>query len=147
MRDLARSLRAEVARAAAAFRTWGEAEAMAPRGTDKWVRKEILGHLIDSAVNNHQRFVRAQLADPYVGPGYEQQAWVSVNRYRERPWTELVDLWVGLNGHVATVIEYVPPDRLKTVCRIGEYEPASLEFVMTDYLTHLKHHLAQIEER
>ena len=147
MKALADALRAEVVRAATLFRDWSEAEAMAPRGTDKWVRKEILGHLIDSAVNNHQRFVRAQLGDPYVGPGYEQEAWVAINRYRDRPWKELVDLWVGLNGHVDTVIEHVPAEKLKTTCRIAEYEPATLEFVMSDYLTHMKHHLAQIEER
>jgi hypothetical protein len=66
---------------------------------------------IDSAANNHQRFVRAQTADPFVWPGYDQQLWVSAHRFREHPWAELVELWVGLNGYVAQIIEGVPPTR------------------------------------
>jgi hypothetical protein len=108
------------------------------------VRKEILGHLIDSAANNHQRFVRAPLADPYAGPGYEQNAWVSLHRYRERPWGELLDLWAALNAHVAYAMEAVPAERLGTRCLIGDNPPVTLEWVMRDYLRHLRHHLAQI---
>ncbi len=85
-----------------------------------WVRKEILGHLIDSAVNNHQRFVRAQIASPLVGPGYDQEAWVSLHRYRERPWADLVVLWAALNGHLAAVIEAVPAEKRQTPCIVGD---------------------------
>ena len=112
---------------------------------NRWSKKEILGHLIDSAGNNHQRFVRAQTVDPFVWPGYDQQFWVSVHRYRDRPWAELVELWVGLNCHVAQIIEGVPPVRLSARCVIGDAEPATLEWWMRDYLRHLRHHLAQIE--
>jgi hypothetical protein len=146
MRELASELRAEVDRAAAYLRGLGEADVTRSRGTGKWVKKEILGHLVDSAANNHQRFVRAQFADPFSWPGYDQQAWVPLHRYRERPWAELVDLWVALNHHVAVVVEAVPADRLQTSCLIGAHEPATLEWWMRDYLRHVKHHLAQLEE-
>jgi len=145
MNDLANAVRAEVERASVLFRTWGEVEVTGNRGVGKWIRKEILGHLIDSAANNHQRFVRAPLANRFVWPGYDQQAWVSIHRYRERPWVELIDLWVALNRHVAAVIESVPAGKLQTPCSIGDKEPLPLEWWMYDYLRHLKHHIEQIE--
>jgi hypothetical protein len=145
MIELAAAIRDEVERASARFNGWSEAGVMRDRGVGKWVRKEILGHLIDSAANNHQRFVRAQLTSPFVGPGYDQQAWVSLHRYRERPWADLVALWVALNRHVAAVIESVPAEKLQTPCIIGDHEPAPLEWWMRDYLRHLKHHLEQLE--
>jgi hypothetical protein len=144
MRALATELRSEVDAAAARLRALDEASASADRGDGKWVRKEILGHLIDSAANNHQRFVRAPVADPFVWPAYEQNAWVSAQRYRDRAWTELVDLWAALNRHVAYAIESVPPSALQTRCIIGNSEPVTLEWLMRDYLRHLRHHLAQI---
>jgi GrpB-like predicted nucleotidyltransferase (UPF0157 family) len=144
MVDLARMLRDEVERAQARLRAIDEAEAARDRGPGKWANKEILGHLIDSAANNHQRFVRAPSADPFVWPGYEQETWVAAHRYRQRPWSELVELWVALNRHVAQVMECVPPERLQTRCVIGGGEPVSLEWLMRDYLRHMRHHLAQI---
>ena len=144
MIDVASALRSEVERAAVALIRLTEREVVRDRGQGKWVKKEILGHLIDSAVNNHQRFVRAQFANPFNGPGYDQRAWVQVQRYRERPWRELVELWAALNRHVAAVIERVPAETLQTPCTIGHGEPASLEWWMRNYVRHLRHHLEQI---
>src|SRR5881397_613769 len=96
-----------------------DAEASIRPAPGKWMKKEILGHLIDSAANNHQRFVRAPAADPFVGSGYDQNAWVAANRYRERPWSELVELWAVLNRHLAHVIAGVPAEKLQTRCLIG----------------------------
>jgi hypothetical protein len=146
MTELAAALRAEVEAAAEQFAGWGEADVTRDRGAGKWVKKEILGHLIDSAANNHQRFVRAQAVDPFVWPGYDQNAWVALHGYRARPWRELVDLWVALNLQVAHVIATVPPERLQTRCRIGDKEETPLEWWMNDYLRHLRHHLAQLAE-
>ena len=145
MIELAAALRAEVEEAAVRLRHLTATEVNRDRGAGKWIKKEILGHLVDSAANNHQRFVRAQTVDPFVWPGYDQQFWVSVHRYRDRPWAELVELWVGLNCHVAQIIEGVPPVRLSARCVIGDAEPATLEWWMQDYMRHLRHHLAQIE--
>jgi hypothetical protein len=144
MKELAAELRSEVDRAARLFQEWSDADATRARGEGKWIRKEILGHLIDSAFNNQQRFVRAQLASEYVGPGYEQTAWVAVNGYGERPWRELVEVWVAANRQVAAVIERVPAAKLQTPCTIGDGKPVALEYVMQDYLAHMKRHLEQI---
>ena len=121
-----------------------EAETIRPGG--RWSRKEILGHLVDSAVNNHQRFVRAQLQAELVFPSYEQEGWVSVQDYAERPWKALVELWGALNRHVAHVVSRFAADRLATPCRIGDGPPVTLEFVARDYVRHLRHHLEQILE-
>ena len=64
--------------------------------------------------------------------------------YRERPWAELVELWVARNRHLTAIIEAVPAGKLQTPCAIGDGAPHTLEWVMTDYLRHLKHHLEQI---
>jgi hypothetical protein len=144
MIEVAGELRDEVESALARLRPLGEADVTRDRGPGKWIKKEILGHLIDSAANNHQPFVRAQAEDPFVGPAYDQGAWVSVHGYRDRPWSELVEIWASLNRHVAYVIASVPPERLRTRCVIGDNEPASLEWLMRDYVRHLRHHLAQL---
>lgn len=111
-----------------------------------WTRKEILGHLIDSATNNHQRFVRAQLQQELVFPGYEQEGWVAVQAYAARPWPPLVALWDALNRHVAHVIARIPESRLATPVRLGGGKPVTLEVVARDYVRHLRHHLEQILE-
>ena len=146
MKEIADDLRSEIARTAPWLRTFWEDRAMRNRGEGKWVPKEILGHLIDSAANNHQRFVRARFADPFSTPGYDQNAWVAVHAYRERPWPELVDIWAGLNQQVAAAMESVPANRLDTQCRVGDSAPQTLEWLMRDYMRHLRHHLAQIFE-
>jgi hypothetical protein len=144
MQAVAAELRSEVDAAVPRLRTLDEAAASATRGAGTWVRKEVLGHLIDSAANNQQRFVRAPFENPFVWPGYEQDAWVAAHRYRDRSWTELVDLWASSNRHLAYAIESVPASALERPCRIGNNEPVTLEWLMRDYLRHLRHHLAQI---
>jgi hypothetical protein len=114
---------------------------------DRWSIQEVIGHLIDSAANNHQRFVRAQLVSELVFPKYEQNEWVNCQHYNEVPWLELLELWQRYNHHLAHVIRHVPPDRLTTRCLIGPYEPVTLQFLIEDYLVHLRHHLQKIAER
>lgn len=110
---------------------------------DKWSKKEILGHLIDSAANNHQRFVRLQLEQEIGLPGYEQDGWVRVNKYQDTPWTDLIALWTAYNRHLATVIESLDPAALGHVWHSPDGD-VTLEFIATDYVRHLKHHLLQI---
>ncbi|HEY3739050.1 MAG TPA: DinB family protein [Bryobacteraceae bacterium] len=121
-----------------------EAQSMERRIEGKWCAKEVLGHLIDSASNNHQRFVRAQLAHSYEGPGYTQNEWVRTQAYAKAPWARLVDLWVSYNWHLAHVIEHMDPEALETPMRIGSGEPVTLGFVVTDYVDHMENHLRQI---
>lgn len=121
-------------------------EALPPSadGGSGWTRSEILGHLVDSALNNHQRFVRAALDGGDSGPGYSQDAWVALQDYRATPWPELVSLWLSLNRHLVRLVERIPEDRLHVQCVVGEGEPVTLEFLIEDYVRHLRHHLRQL---
>ena len=114
---------------------------------NKWSIKEILGHLIDSAVNNHHRFVRAQAVDNFEFPDYTQDFWVSVQSYNEVPWDKMVELWRLYNLLLAHIIFYVNKEKLKVKCIIGNNNAITLETLISEYLPHMKHHLKQIEER
>ena len=146
MTGLADDLRSEIDLSHARLRALTERDVTEPRVAGKWSRKEILGHLIDSAANNHQRFVRAQFVDSLAWPGYQQADWVSVQRYRDEPWSDLLNLWAAFNRHLAHVIESVPESKTGTQCVIGNGEPVTLEWLVRDYLRHLRHHLAQMLE-
>ncbi len=116
------------------------------RGPEKWSRKQILGHLIDSATNNHQRFIRMQLTPELHFPNYEQREWVRLNDYAGRPWSELVALWAAWNRHLAHVMERIAPESLGHRWDSGSAWQ-DLEFVATDYVVHLRHHADQIVQR
>jgi DinB family protein len=110
----------------------------------KWSGKEILGHLIDSAANNHQRFVRLQLG-PSIGlPGYDGDEWVRIQAYQERPWHEIIELWRMYNIQLASLIRRVDRTALRNVWHMPDGKDADLEFIMRDYVVHLRHHLEQI---
>ena len=114
---------------------------------DRWTIKQVIGHLIDSAANNHQRFIRGQFTDELVLTGYEQNQWVASQRYDEIPWDDLLEFWQRYNLHLAHVIRHARPESLGVRCRIGHYDPCTLQFLMEDYVVHMKHHLAKIAER
>ena len=131
------------------------AAAWRPPGTGRWSAKEVVGHLVDSAANNHQRFVRARWQEDLVFAGYDQEAWVAAQRYQEAPWPELVTLWRDYNRHLARVMASVPPDVAARPRRrhnlheiawrtVPADEPATLDYFMRDYVGHLQHHLRQI---
>jgi hypothetical protein len=109
-----------------------------------WSRKQILGHLIDSASNNHQRFVCALLAPELDAPGYDQPGCARVERFAEADWTMLVDLWTSYNRLLAHILRGVPESKLATPCRIGGAPAVTLEELAIDYVRHLEHHLNQI---
>jgi hypothetical protein len=143
--QLGERLHAIVQRAAPALAALPETDAATPRASGKWSKKEILGHLIDSASNNHQRFVRVQIGNDLTMPGYDQADWVRVQAYASTPWADLVALWRGYNTHLARVIGSIPPEALAHRVSIGDNAPpVTLEFVARDYVTHLLHHLSQI---
>ncbi|HUD98058.1 MAG TPA: DinB family protein [Bryobacteraceae bacterium] len=109
-----------------------------------WSRKQVLGHLIDSASNNHQRFVRAALADALEFPAYDTPGSVRVQDVENAPWPMLVDLWASYNRYLVHVIRHLPAAKLDVVCRIGSNAPVSLRYLAEDYVRHLAHHLEQI---
>ncbi|MEI9975693.1 MAG: DinB family protein [Ignavibacteriota bacterium] len=111
---------------------------------DRWSKKQILGHLIDSAANNHQRFVRAQLAANYEGPSYEQEKWVAAQSYSIESWADLVNLWLLYNRHLLHIVRTMPEAPLGVPCAIGNSAPVPLAEVISSYVDHMEHHLAQI---
>jgi hypothetical protein len=113
---------------------------------EKWSIKEILGHMTDSAANNHQRIVRMQEVENIGIFKYSQQHWVSAQHYQEEPWTELVEFWYSYNKHLAYIIEHVDPAAMNHGCDMGYDKPATLKFVIGDYIRHVEHHLRQIFE-
>jgi DinB family protein len=121
-----------------------ELESTEPILTGGWSRKQVIGHLIDSASNNHQRFVRATLQASLDFPGYDQGGSVRVQAAQEADWLLLVSLWASYNRYLAHVLARLPGSKLGTACRIGGGEAVTLGFLATDYLTHLGHHLGQI---
>jgi hypothetical protein len=121
----------------------GEKAAQRWRGEGTWSAKEIVGHLIDSAANNHQRFVRAAIDGSYEGPGYAQEQWVAFGGYASMEWESLLSLWEGYNQLLANVLERIPDERAGAAMRI-KGESMTLQFVAEDYVAHLRGHLAQI---
>jgi hypothetical protein len=131
-----------------------DAASARPPAPGKWSPREIVGHLVDSAANNHQRFVRGQLQDDLVFLGYAQEDWVRVQDYAHAPWADLVALWRLYNLHLARVMESAPADRRlaprarHNIQEIGFAAPieatATLDGIMLDYVEHLLHHLRQL---
>ena len=121
-----------------------EAEASHSSAPGHWSKKQVLGHLIDSASNNHQRFVRAQLAASYEGPSYEQAGWVNTQSYATENWPDLVNLWLLYNRHLLHIMRTMPEAALPVPCAIGGSEPVPLSEVISSYVDHMEHHLAQI---
>ena len=115
--------------------------------SDRWSVSEVVGHLIDSACNNHQRFVRAQFADALQFPKYDQNDWVSAAGYSDLDWKLLVSLWCDYNRMLAGVIRNIPDRCLDVPCTITPYEPCTLAFLVADYLEHLQHHLRILDKR
>jgi hypothetical protein len=145
--DVARELRT-VAASFSKELLAANADAAARRpAAGSWSSKEVLGHLIDSAANNHQRFVRAQQANALTFPGYEQNQWVASQGYEDADWTRLVALWTQLNLHLADVIGRIPPSKYSVPCAIGGDAPVPLEAIVVGYRNHLHHHMTQIRER
>ncbi|MFL6273924.1 MAG: DinB family protein [Blastocatellia bacterium] len=130
--------------AVAQFAGFSEAETSMPMAAGKWSRKQLLGHLIDSAANNHQRFIRAQLDGPKAFPGYEQEVWVERNGYADAAWSELVALWQAYNRHLLRVLALIPAERFDVICMVGDNAPMTLGYIAEDYVRHLKHHLQQL---
>jgi hypothetical protein len=138
--DLSRTLEAALPK----LRALSATRAAEPLAPGKWSSQQVIGHLVDSAANNHQRFVRAMQAPALIFPEYLQDEWVGSQRYEARAWEDVVLLWHAYNRHLAHVIEHIPEQMRDVPITIGEHDPVTLGFLAHDYVVHMRHHLKQI---
>jgi hypothetical protein len=109
----------------------------------KWSKKEILGHLIDSATNNHQRFVRVQFEDvPLIT--YDQDNWNNHSHHGQVDSGHLIKFWQLYNQHLVELIKLISEKSLSRECNIGKEKNVTLQWLIEDYIRHLEHHLKQI---
>jgi hypothetical protein len=129
------------------FLKYPEAELRRKPAPDKWSKKEILGHLIDSAANNHHRFVKIQfMPSPFFVEAYAQNDWVRIQNYNEKDTRQLVNLWKVYNEHLLFIMQNTPDKNLEIKLNAQDpFENADTLFLlMKDYVDHMDHHLKQI---
>jgi hypothetical protein len=141
MKETANKLKSIVSETEPKLKQMDDDEVILKPYPEKWAKKEILGHLIDSAANNHQRFVRAQYGVAEEFSDYNQNKWVEIQNYIEMEWDSLITLWVSYNNHLSIVMENISQESESALCNIGKDEPVTLKFVVEDYIQHLQHHL------
>lgn len=109
----------------------------------RWSKKQVLGHLVDSAANNHHRFVRCQFED---NPGiwYDQEEWNRAAFHQAVDTAMLIQLWSAYNQYLAELVRHIPIDKLQRPCTMKDGSQVTLEFLVNDYVAHLEHHLKQI---
>ena len=115
-----------------------------PWRTGGWTRKQIIGHMLDSAANNRQRFVRASIDGQYLGPKYAQDAWVAAHGYSHQSWQTLLRWWRIEHDILAAVVKNIPLERFEATCIVGDDKPVTLRFLIEDYVTHQRWHLDQL---
>jgi hypothetical protein len=109
----------------------------------KWSRKQIIGHLIDSASNNHHRFIRARVEhEPLIT--YNQDQWNDLARYNDMDASDVINLWTHYNKLIAHIVRGMTAEDLERKCLTGNDTPLTLQFIVQDYVVHLEHHLRQV---
>ncbi|TCZ80967.1 DinB family protein [Paenibacillus albiflavus] len=114
---------------------------------DKWSKKEILGHLCDSATNNHMRFVKIMLSEGLIScEAYLQNQWVSIHDYQNNySKSELTALWKQLNLQIYYTLKGASENDFNKQCILPNQSIVTLEWLFTDYIEHMVHHMKQIE--
>jgi len=116
------------------------------RKPGKWSKKEILGHLVDSAIHNLVRFTEINYMEkPYRHRPYSQMDLVNLNQYQEMNIDELTQLWFVLNNQIIRIMKSVDPEALNYEIVLSDESRIDLKFLMTDYVEHLEHHINQIK--
>jgi hypothetical protein len=145
LNELGERLRTTVGREALQLASISEDEARRRAAPDTgWSRKEELGHLVDSATNNHVRFVCGSVDPTFVVTSYAQNDWVSAHGYADLPWPTLIDFWHKYNLLLAHLVERIPPDRLANELASKAGEKVTVRFLIEDYIVHMQHHLDRI---
>ncbi len=125
------------------LQAFSEAAASEKPAANKWSKKEILGHLIDSASNNHQRFVRMQIDESVTLPKYQQDEWVSTQQWQQREWKDIIELWKIFNQHILHIFACIDETKLPNTIKLGN-ATYTLQFIVDDYVDHMLHHFQQI---
>ncbi|PWW30110.1 MULTISPECIES: DinB family protein [unclassified Chryseobacterium] len=127
------------------FQNITEEEWIYKNSSEKWSKKEIIGHLCDSAFTNIRRFVVTQYKEN-ENIVYDQNFWVKAQNYQNVPTSDLIDLWKSLNYQIVHIVENIPDEALQRTCDTTKTEPRvyTLEFIIDDYVDHLQHHLKAI---
>lgn len=145
MNPVAQQLLDSLEKALPPLRQISDSDAAVKPGAEKWSKKEILGHLIDSASNNQHKFVRTMEANGHLDfVGYAQNFWVEAQAYNSANWLEIIALWESFNRHLAHIIQNTPSEKLENTLSIEGVGPFTLGFIQADYGEHLKHHLNQL---
>lgn len=109
---------------------------------EKWSKKEVLGHLADSAMNNIHRFIRIRHGDK-TNIWYQQDAWVKASDYQNQDLQSVQILWQALNVQIARIWDNLEEEDMQKTIPVKDETP-TLQFLMEDYIDHLNHHLKQI---
>jgi phenylpropionate dioxygenase-like ring-hydroxylating dioxygenase large terminal subunit len=127
------------------LKQWKEEEMSFRSAPHKWSKKEIIGHLIDSAANNHRRFILAQIEpQPYKLIRYAQNEWVRLNEYQQSSTSELIQFRILYNQQIICVVSQIPAPVSQYICISDDQEPVTLQWLIEDYVAHLEHHLSQV---
>ncbi len=109
----------------------------------KWSKKEIVGHIIDSAQSNIRRFIVAQYEnEPKIV--YDQNKWVTIAGYQNYALDELINLWYSLNKHTCNILKDMPEEMAIRTCETGAMH--TIEWLAQDYIKHLRHHMHVVLE-
>jgi len=110
---------------------------------DTWSKKEIIGHLIDSAAYNHQRFVRGQFEDvPTIN--YDTDAWNAHGYYNQIDSAQVIAFWTLYNRQLLALMRLIPEEKLTREVNTGGAGNHTIRFLIDDYVVHLEHHLHQV---
>ena len=129
------------------FQRLSSEELLSRPSANKWSRQEILGHLIDSAINNLKRFTEIQfLPQPYIVQSYQQANLVAVNNYQHLSLEHLLALWQSLNRQVIFVLLQIPGEKLSYPVdpQYDDHEMKTLGWIICDYVAHMEHHMKQV---
>jgi DinB superfamily len=119
-------------------------EASRQTAVGKWSKKQELGHLVDSACNNHQRIVRAQVEEQPVLADYDGDQWVALHNYQAMDWNEMIECWRVMNQQLVRAASIISPRTSNRKLTVGGGNPVTLAFLVDDYVDHLLHHLRHI---
>lgn len=121
-------------------------EILDAKNPGKWSKKEILGHLIDSAIHNLVRFTEINYSEkPYRHRPYNQIELVNLNQYQKTDIKELTQLWFSINNQIVRIMKSVDENALDYKIILSDESVIDLRFLMTDYVEHLEHHINQIK--